>query len=126
MRALLPSINILPSFRASRAFCSPCTFSVYCFAVSRLLSTLDENLENGSQRASNLSAHHDKLHGWPRYIYFYRQPLPSILLDIFVLLLSSFLFLDTFNTVPEIVCIFKLMIRVQLFKQKRKMLSRSN
>lgn len=126
--ARTPTVDQYPSFlpRLPRLLL---TMHFLCLLFRRLASPFHarwENLENGSQRASNLSAHHDKLHGWPRYIYFYRQPLPSILLDIFVLLLSSFLFLDTFNTVPEIVCIFKLMIRVQLFKQKRKMLSRSN
>lgn len=93
-------------------------FLCLLFCCLTFLSTLDGNLENGSPCASNLSAHHDKLHGWPRYIYFNRQPLPSILLDIFILLLS-FLFLDTLKTVPEVVAFSKL-IRVQLFKKKKK------
>lgn len=108
--ARTPTVDQYPSFRTSRTFCSPCTFLCLLFRCLTFLSTLDRNLENGSPCASNLSAHHDKFHGWPRYIYFYRQPLPSILLDIFVLLLS-FPFLDTLKTVLEVCRIFKL-IRV--------------
>lgn len=33
--ARTPTVDQYPSFRTSRTFCSPCTFSVSCFAVSR-------------------------------------------------------------------------------------------